>query len=369
MAREFGPKSYKPETVRFAASGSQPYGWPWNGVERSLPKNILLEASGNPSTVEELAVAVGVAMPYMEEEIAILTEGELLKPVGKRYVTNFYIESRDVQTEIDRLVRETAEAEVERFIALCRDTIPIWRTVCTVPAGMSDHDLLWLILPRTVDELAFHCTGYTLKPSMEHKRPQETWGFIGFEGDVLPGNWCIGHNGYGMDPCELWTYVYFRPDRPINRNGLPIDWDAPLFLRDLLLSKRPIAELSDTEHRTWHTLCDDTRIAHIGEDGCAVVNVPVVPYGGFGRIYEAMLDHPNGPALQSAMQVLFDRIVSTLARESHEVLQVQLPYCASMHLLDMRAVLTDALLSRNVLSLPEEATACMPGTYLLLRGI
>ena len=90
MAREFGSKSYKPEEVRFVSSGGQASGLPFSAVQRMLPKNILLEASNNPSTIEELSVAVGVAMPYMEEEISVLGDAGLLKAVGNRYVTNFF---------------------------------------------------------------------------------------------------------------------------------------------------------------------------------------------------------------------------------------------------------------------------------------
>ena len=41
MAREFGSKSYKPEEVRFEATGRQDSGLPWSAVQRMLPKNIL----------------------------------------------------------------------------------------------------------------------------------------------------------------------------------------------------------------------------------------------------------------------------------------------------------------------------------------
>ncbi|MBP5155312.1 MAG: RNA polymerase sigma factor, partial [Clostridia bacterium] len=78
MAREFGQRSYKPEELNFSSSGSQPSGLPWKAVERLIPVNILCEANNNPCTVEELSVELGVAMPYMEEDVRILEEGELL---------------------------------------------------------------------------------------------------------------------------------------------------------------------------------------------------------------------------------------------------------------------------------------------------
>lgn len=63
MAREFGKRSFHPEDVTFAASGSQPSGLPWSVVQRRIPKNILLQANNNPSTVEELSVELGGGAP------------------------------------------------------------------------------------------------------------------------------------------------------------------------------------------------------------------------------------------------------------------------------------------------------------------
>ena len=124
MAREFGSKSYKPEEVRFVSSGGQASGLPFSAVQRMLPKNILLEASNNPSTIEELSVAVGVAMPYMEEEISVLVDAGLLKAVGNRYVTNFFIESRDLQVAIrNELIRMTHDW-ADRFDTIMEPVCP-----------------------------------------------------------------------------------------------------------------------------------------------------------------------------------------------------------------------------------------------------
>ena len=79
MAREFGKRSYQPENIDFASSGIQSSGLPWKVVQRRIPKNILLHASNNPSTLEELSVELGIALPYMEEEVSILHRATLLE--------------------------------------------------------------------------------------------------------------------------------------------------------------------------------------------------------------------------------------------------------------------------------------------------
>ena len=105
MARTFGKRSYNPEEITFAASGNQPSGLPWTAVQRSIPKNILLQASNNPSTAEELSVELGIALPYMEEEIALLCDATLLEKQGDKYITNFFILDRDCKTDIYNAIR------------------------------------------------------------------------------------------------------------------------------------------------------------------------------------------------------------------------------------------------------------------------
>ncbi len=363
MSRKFGTKSYKPEDVRFIASGSQPYGWPWQGVSRSLPKNILLEASGNPSTAEELSVAVGVAMPYMEEELALLVEGELLSPVGKRYVTNFYIESQDIQETIFAAIDALAADEADRVMTLCRDLIPVYRRLCTVPDTMDDDLLLWLILPRTVDLLAQHCKGYTMESGIRHKRPNESWGFMGFEGTGSFERPSYDHSGCGRKEPQLWAYTYQTADLPYHYRFERIEGSDTDFLADLLDTGRPIDTLSDLEREAWERLCQ-SGLVHAGADGTAVCDIPVCPKGTSQAIYGELLRHPLGAALQKKLQTLFDTFVSILGRESHKVLRVQLPYCASMHLLGTRAAFVSVLLARGALTRPADPARSVAGLYL-----
>ncbi len=80
MAREFGLRSYNPEEIEFAASGSQA-GRPWSLVQRKIPKNILLQASNNPSSVEELSVELGIAGPIWRKRFRYYTRPRFLKSV------------------------------------------------------------------------------------------------------------------------------------------------------------------------------------------------------------------------------------------------------------------------------------------------
>ncbi len=107
MAREFGERSYHPEKLHFSVSGwSGPNGEPWSLINRLITKNILAETYRNPSTAEELALELGIALPYMEDELALLTDSTLLQRVKDRYETNFILLSAQMQDWMDDKMAE-----------------------------------------------------------------------------------------------------------------------------------------------------------------------------------------------------------------------------------------------------------------------
>lgn len=158
MAREFGQLSYKPENILFISNGiGGTNGEPWCFLNRLLCKNITLAAYRNPASAEELAVEVGVALPYLEEELNGLVNASLMKKNGKKYETNFFIVSaqaqekifahlRGIAPELTRAVIETLECEV----SLKNEHCPRWHE------GYQPYkDMKWALLMDQVDLVDF----------------------------------------------------------------------------------------------------------------------------------------------------------------------------------------------------------------------
>lgn len=98
MAREFGKRSYSPEEVRFTNSGGMSRGGqPWATLSRLMYKNIFLEVYNNPKTAEELSLELGVALPYMEDDLKYLTKQTFLECNKGKYETSFCIIGREAQ--------------------------------------------------------------------------------------------------------------------------------------------------------------------------------------------------------------------------------------------------------------------------------
>ena len=163
MAREFGKLSYKPENINFWVNGLPgAKGEPGIYVSRSLSKNIMLAAYRTPATAEELAMEVGVALPYMEEELSTLVKATLMKKNGNQYETNIFIVSAEAQEKIyahlrgiaPELTRAIIDA-MEYSIEWSNENAPDWHE-----GYQSYENMKWALLMIEADNVSFA----TLKP-------------------------------------------------------------------------------------------------------------------------------------------------------------------------------------------------------------
>lgn len=90
MIREYGELSYAPEkfTMNFWGNSSEGY---WELFERKLPGNLVIAAYESPKTLEELSLEMGVGVPYLEDEVAILERMGLLVRKGKSYQSSMVL--------------------------------------------------------------------------------------------------------------------------------------------------------------------------------------------------------------------------------------------------------------------------------------
>jgi RNA polymerase sigma factor, sigma-70 family len=207
MAKEFGIRSYKPEELSFIASGNQPSGLPWSAIRRRIPVNILCEANNNPSTVEELSIALGIAMPYMEEEAGLLENAELLKrtPDGK-LVTNFFITPSECHQEILDLSYAFAKAHYAEIWELAKYAVKETEKFDIDTTAYSENDTLMYFALHLEQLLAYNVLPNSIYTKFKRK-DGGSWGFIGYE--------------RGEQHCEI-SSIFFSS----NGCGIDIMWDG-----------------------------------------------------------------------------------------------------------------------------------------------
>jgi len=119
MERLFGEKSYKPcgfeidywGLVQFNPNEFSSF------RKRKIKGNILLAAYYSPMTIQEISIELGVALPYLEDEIKLLVDREYLVYNNGKYLTNIPIFTLDCTNTIDEKLKELIEESARKLVA------------------------------------------------------------------------------------------------------------------------------------------------------------------------------------------------------------------------------------------------------------
>lgn len=143
MTREFGEKSYNPQTFRLDYWGMNSYPY-FDLFERRLPGNIMLSAYDKPVTITELSVELGVSAVYLEDEIEILEKYELIKKIGDRYQTNIIIFTDAYEKRVLEKIRPIFESCAESVNAQLDKLFPKLKALDFHKNGFDDNKLKWV---------------------------------------------------------------------------------------------------------------------------------------------------------------------------------------------------------------------------------
>jgi len=246
MAREFGMLSYNPEHINFLVNGNTgELGTPFSIINRNVCRNILIATYRTPSTAEELAMEIGVALPYMEDEISNLVWNGLLRQNGKKYETNFFIVSAKAQKSASEHLKLITSDLTDKIIALID-----YRINCYEENGYQWHegyqpyeDMKWVMLIEKVDEVHWGVIDEIKKSRNEEyagrtKRPDGgEWDLLGFEERKKYEGEPAGVGMHGIQ--YKFNYKNIRDKTP---NTLTVEQRAAL----TAVAKQNISEISQS---------------------------------------------------------------------------------------------------------------------------
>lgn len=344
MAREFGKRSYNPERLSFSASGNQPSGLPWSAVQRKIPVNILCEANNNPSTVEELAIELGIAAPYMEDEVDILEKSELLKKLDDgKYITNFFIAPSECIEEVNELCEDFAYDNYKKFWHMASDFVAKHYAEFIGESTMSEQDatmFFFLKLVTTVKETVDGDVWGRFK-----RRDGGNWGFIGYEQGARRGriNACgFGDNGAiipnDCNKLHLRCYVDVNGmfGKRIYKDRCYVRSDDLPAIRELVKNGYGTEGFTDLQKNILDRFCDNgyfikdgdrykpTILIFEGDKLSELINLMICEY------------REEYDALVAAMRKLHNDAVGVISKYSVPYLKDDFDYYVSMMLYGMR---------------------------------
>ncbi len=158
MTRTFGEKSYHPQL--FAIDFYGDHGGDDNLYllfeQRKLPGNILISAYYTPVTLQEMSIELGVATPYLEDEVNFLLDKQLLIRKNGKYQTNITIFTDRCTEEITEKMHPTIEATAKTFVETFDNAFRV-----KYSSRFADENLLrW--------QMFFLCTCFAMKEFETH---------------------------------------------------------------------------------------------------------------------------------------------------------------------------------------------------------
>lgn len=198
MARAYGKRSFQPEQITFLQNASTKPGQKdgWRFIERITPQNILLEAYDNPCTAEDLSLALGIATPYMEEEIRLLMEGELLICEKGKYKTNIVILSKKAQDALYDLKIEIGKS-LAPLVIKAVDGIDKTK----LPKNQSFDDMKMSLIVLLLDKLSGKAKNSIKSIFMIKRADGGEWALMGYEktDKVIPETGMCGAEMFGYN--------------------------------------------------------------------------------------------------------------------------------------------------------------------------
>ena len=140
MERQLGEKSYNPGVFRINFWGDRNYYC--DLFKKQLPGSILLAAYYSSMTDRELSLELGVAMPYLEEELKELVDAGVLLKRGNKYSTNLVILTKDFEKELENKTKDFFSESSADVFELAKSILPEVRTIPFEGEDIDDNRLL-----------------------------------------------------------------------------------------------------------------------------------------------------------------------------------------------------------------------------------
>jgi len=377
MARTFGKLSYAPEEIEIHQSGgksnnNEPDCFLWDELNSKICKNILLEAYRNPSTMQELSLALGIAMPYLEDYVEAMAEATLMVKSGEKaetatYETNFVIISAESMRKMnDKL------AQIQKpFVAVAREYLEKSREL-QLAAGVhilgqyQDYEeQKWTLAMRLADDIQWSIYGKrNLEFHYDTVRPNEgSWDVMGNQHYEGPQFMWVGHSG---DGCGLGmnTFVTSKQARSEKDKTSLCWWDNVNVLKQVIngeqdsISGREAEKLSNALRQNAEGKYEVTFGLYSNKN-----NKDGLCHGIPVEKYEQELQ-PLWEKMQEIAEEYVAYCEDVMRTEVPRRLASQFNYC--MHEIPfLRGMVLEGLLEQGFLK-PEEELSDMIGVYMVV---
>lgn len=171
MERNYGTQSYHPRhlSLRYWGHGPNHY---YNAADSLVRQNILFACYHDTLTAEQIALEIGVGLPYMEADLNALTEIGLLTCKGGKYRTDIVLFTEDYAREAVQQIAPEARAIAEIIKRCLNKHTDAIRALGFTGCDMDSAPLAWQIAAILLHQAVIWRAGNKSAPTL----PPDKWG-------------------------------------------------------------------------------------------------------------------------------------------------------------------------------------------------
>lgn len=171
MERNYGMQSYHPRrlSLRYWGEGPNHY---YGACDSLIRQNIVFACYNDQLTAEQIALEVGVGLPYMEDDLRELTEIGILRQEGRRYQANIVIFTGIFAAEAQRLVQDNMRRIADLAKKCIEEKEEDIRALGFVGAQMNETAFRWQMASLLLHRAVISIAGSSAAPEL----PADNWG-------------------------------------------------------------------------------------------------------------------------------------------------------------------------------------------------
>ncbi len=304
-----------------------------------------------PASAEELSVELGVAMPYLEDEIEVLLAAGIIRKTGEKYQTNIVVLTDEYEKEADKKMADFISGRADDIFEEIKMILPEVRKLDFTGKDYDDNRLLFMLLNIAVVNgfiYAQNESPYGDPPPLKlgghgwvfgHDSGYDHCRFIGVSMHAElseSSSWFSAENYRAIGKCQLFNHWRFMEK-------------AKLMIR--AIDEKCADNLSENEQEQLEILIDGGFISAC--EGVMRAEFPVFSEDAYNKLTEDLLK----PAIEKVAAMMTDvsDICEKLLKDytPASVRDQCGPVAKINHRLESGAVLLETLLERGKLVLPK----------------
>ena len=361
MERTYGEQSYHPRSLSllFWGNGNNRY---FHLCDGKIAQNILLACYNDALTLQEVSLTIGVAVPYLEEDINRLLEHGVLLKKGNRYLTNIVIFTKEFSREVDVKtadLRQRLAASVEKAVL---EKQPAIRNIGFYGADMSENTYRW----QTASILLYQAVIQNLQESLRIEFPIDSfgapcfiWGTEGFEGNLWESQFAFGISNAQNERGDYLQFMDFTLNGEMVHHYFYPSPNISNVYFDIAAGRTK--GFSETDQSI---VADMVRRGYVKAEDGLKVNVPVFTKGQFEELTGLLKEDAEKIAREA--EAVLEAVTDILLEYTPPHLKQAAAKTAWLRSFDDGISAPMALLYANGILKPPAKSDLLPTTYLVL---